>query len=88
MIDDTKFLEGMTICRLIHILYIAAECEKRPAEQRILRLIYMKAKKMNRKLYKYKYKGKLPFIPYNSWKEEDWEKELDRFVQAMIGGKK
>lgn len=37
------------------------------------------AKKMNRKLTKYKH-GSLPEMENNSWSESDWHKELDDLV--------
>ncbi len=69
--------EVVTICQLILTMHSAARINNQRGQMETLKRIYIKAKKMNRKLYRNKY-GKLPDIPQNSWKEEDWYKDLER----------
>ncbi len=77
MVEFSPFDEA-TICQLIEILYAStlADGDKEGAE-RLLREIYIKAKKMNRKLVLYKY-GELVPKADESFKEEDWHDILDR----------
>ena len=72
-------IKNLTICKLLSILYISAHIEKREMEKQMLREAFLMAKRMNRKLYKYKYK-ELPEIEGNSWREVDWIAELEGSV--------
>ena len=65
----------VTICQLITILHCTAKMEKNIGRMEVLKQVYIMAKKMNRRLMKYKH-GKLPNLPGNSWNEKDWEKDL------------
>ena len=74
---EVKDIDKATICECIIALYKEAVAEDCPGKMWLLEHIYIKAKKMNRKLVEYKNGGVLPPPPiHNSYKEEDWWKEL------------
>lgn len=76
-----QLLKEATICQLILLLYETAAMSKDIGHMYILQLMFIMAKKMNRKLYLNKY-GKLPTVEGNSWEEEDWIAELDKIYRV------
>ena len=76
-------LEDATICSVLHTLYAIARMHKGTTEMELIKTAYIKAKKMNRKLYEYRY-GELHDLPNNSWKEEDWEKEIESGIGLVF----
>lgn len=69
-------LSGMTICAILQTLHVSAEKYNMPTEMLLIEHAYIMAKKMNKKLCEYKYGLPLPDMLGNSWKEEDWVKEI------------
>lgn len=73
-----------TICEILRMLYSIAALSHNEHQIELTKQAFIKAKKMNRKLYRYKYKGKLPDISNNSWLEEDWLAELNDIKGGLI----
>ena len=78
----TKETKSVTICMVIKMLYMAASLERRKGQMKVLRRVFIMAKKMNRKLTLNKF-GYLPQISKNSWKEKDWKDELKGCTEAI-----
>ena len=81
--DTLPYLKQISICNNILILFQHAVANKWEGNVAVLRHMFIQAKKMNRKLYEYKY-GTLPTLEKNSWNEEDWIAQLDKLEKETI----
>ena len=84
MNEEPLYHNDVTICTLIANLFVAAVAEGYEGHIHMLRQIFIKAKKMDRKLYEYKYGGILPTLENNSWEEKDWEAHLDKLEKETL----